>query len=372
MKRLIKPNWKKCNLNISATLAEFLGAPNSNSTLPVLKKELAKGYKNVVFICLDGFGIDPIVKNLDKKDLLRKNIKQTLTSTFPSATTCATTSLTANLKPLEHGWLAGSVYFEDIKRSIDLYPHTDSLTGEKLDYIYPLYDNEICYFDNVNTDYNITPIVPACVATKSEDKKIIIKNEFDMCKTIKKVCQKGGKQFIYSYLTEPDSTMHNFGVASAEAKSKIYSINKEIEKLYNDLEDTLIIITADHGHIDVKGHIEFYKDEELNNMLECTPFLEARAPAFIVKEGREQEFENKFTKKYGNDFKLFKSQKLIDKGYFGNKGQYGYLLGDYIAIGTYTHKQFLAHKGYQRYKGHHSSLTEEMKVPLIILKKEKE
>ena len=38
----IKPNWKQCNLNISATLAEFLGAPNTNETLPLLKAELKK------------------------------------------------------------------------------------------------------------------------------------------------------------------------------------------------------------------------------------------------------------------------------------------------------------------------------------------
>ena len=46
MKKFIKPNWSKSNLNISATLAEFLGAPNTNKTLPKLKSELAKGYKN--------------------------------------------------------------------------------------------------------------------------------------------------------------------------------------------------------------------------------------------------------------------------------------------------------------------------------------
>ena len=173
-------------------------------------------------------------------------------------------------------------------------------------------------------------------------------------------------------MPEPDATMHEFGVTSIEAKNKIKSINTEMEKLYNDLDDTLIIITADHGQIDVEGYTEFYKDKELNNMLKCTPYLDARTPAFIVKKGKEKEFETKFKQKYGKDYKLFKSQDLINKGYFGTSGEYGYLLGDYIAIGTYTHKQFLSHENSPRFKGHHTSLTEEMKVPLIILKKEKE
>ena len=42
MKEFIKPNFKRSNVNISATLAEFLGAPNRNATLPELETELKK------------------------------------------------------------------------------------------------------------------------------------------------------------------------------------------------------------------------------------------------------------------------------------------------------------------------------------------
>ena len=52
MNKIIKPDWKNSNLNISATLAEFLGAPNKNYTLKILKDELEKGYKNVVTLNL--------------------------------------------------------------------------------------------------------------------------------------------------------------------------------------------------------------------------------------------------------------------------------------------------------------------------------
>ena len=371
MKTFIKPNWKRSNLNISATLAEFLGAPNNNKTLPILKRELAKGYKNVVFICLDGLGVNPIKINLDKNSILRKNIKQVLSSTFPSTTTNATTTLICNKQPLEHGWFGWSLHFEDIKRNVDIYRHTDSQTGEKVDYTYPIMDNANCYFNNVYTDYNVTPILPVYVQTKIEDRKITIENELDLCNAIKDVCSRKGKQFIYSYLPEPDATMHEFGVSSVQAKQKIEAINKEIEKLFNDLKDTLIIITADHGQIDVKGYIEFYKDKEINKMLDCVPYLDARTPAFRVKKGCEKEFEKLFKRQYGKDFKLYKSKDLIKRGYFGEIKDVGYgsLLGDYIAIGTYTHKQFLVDKNSLRFKGHHTSLTEEMKVPLIILKK---
>ena len=97
--------------------------------------------------------------------------------------------------------------------------------------------------------------------------------------------------------------------------------------------------------------------------------MEERAPAFLVKKGREQVFEQYFQDKYGEDFILFKSSELVTKGYFGNRGDKADFLGDYLAVGAYTHKQALLTPNTQRLKGHHTSLTEEMEVPLILLGK---
>ena len=370
MKKLIKPDWKNSNLNISATFAEFLNAPNQNATLPLLKEELKKGYKNIVFVCLDGMGINPLKKNLKKTDFLRKNIVKTLRSTFPSTTTNATTALITNKLPLEHGWLGWSLHFEEIKRNVDIYLHRDSQTGEKLDFVYPLSDNGNCYFDNAKTDYEIFTIMPEYVQTKAQHRSHI-EDEKEMFDEIIHVCKQEGKHFIYAYNPEPDATMHEFGVTSVEAKEIINAINGYVEKLYSEVEDALIVITSDHGQVDVKGYTEFYKDKEMNDMLECVPYLDARTPAFIVKKGMEKEFETKFKKKYGKDFRLFKTKELIEQNYFGERGNYGNILGDYIAVGTYTHKQFISYEDMPRFKGHHTSLTEEMLVPLILLKKEK-
>ena len=82
---------------------------------------IEKNYKNIVFICLDGLGINPININLDKDAFLKRNIKQVLTSTFPSTTTNATTSLACNKLPLEHGWFGWSLYFDEINRNIEYY-----------------------------------------------------------------------------------------------------------------------------------------------------------------------------------------------------------------------------------------------------------
>lgn len=255
---------------------------------------------------------------------------------------------------------------DEINQNIDLYTHKNSITGEHVDYVYPIDSGKDYYFYNVNSDYEINTIfMPYCYA--KDKNNYVINNEFDLSNAIMEIVSKQGKQFVYAYLDDPDKTMHDYGVSSKQAKERIESINNEIGKLAKVCKDTLFIITADHGQVDVSGYIEFYKDKELNNMLECVPYLDSRSPAFKVKKGKEKEFEQKFIEKYSEDFVLFKSQDLIDKGYFGNFGDKGYLLGDYIAIGTYTNKQFLYAEGKTRFLGHHTSLTKEMEVPMILI-----
>ncbi|MDE6442355.1 MAG: alkaline phosphatase family protein [Clostridia bacterium] len=367
MKNFIMPDWTNSNLNISATIAEFLGAPNKNATLPSLKSELAKGYKNVVFICFDGLGIYPIKQNLPEDDFLRKSIKRTLVSTFPSTTTNATTSLTRNKLPLEHGWFGWSLYFKNIGRNINIFLNTDSWTNEKVEITDSPLEEPDYYFDHAQSEYQINTIFPAYSKVAYPQRNHVFGGEQEFFGTIKDICNRQGKQFIYAYYNEPDSTMHRCGVTSRETKSVITSISENMKELAAATRDTLFIVTADHGQIDVEGYVELYKDKTLYDMLETYPYLEPRAISFKVKKGKEEEFEKYFTENYSEDFRLFKTAELLKENYFGSFGDKAGLLGDFIAVGTYTHKVALLTPDAPRFKGHHTGLTEEMEVPLILI-----
>ena len=366
-KEFIYPDFNHSNLNISATLAEFLGAPNNNAIIKSLKEELEKGYKNIVFICFDGMGIYPMKQNLDGDDILSLNTKDVLTSTFPSTTTNATTSLLQNKLPAEHGWFGWSLNFEKINRNINIFPKVDSWTGEKVEITNSPISGRDYYFDNANSNYEINTVFPSYVEVLHPERNYTFSNLYEFIDYIEECCSKEGNQFIYAYYPDPDATMHVNGVTSIEAKRVFAEIVEEVERLYKNTKDTLIIISADHGQVDINDWIPLYEDKEIMDMLEIYPYLEARAVSFKVKEDKKQDFEKLFTKKYGEDFILYPAKELIDKGFFG-KGDKCYLLGDYIAIGTYTKKQMLLTPTSHAYKGHHTSLTEEMEIPLIILK----
>lgn len=367
MQKLIKPDWKNSILNISATLAEFLGAPNENATLQVLKDKLAKGYKNVVYVCFDGMGINPLERNLSESDFLRSHVVKTLTSTFPSTTTNATTSLTTNKLPLEHGWLGWSLHFDELKRNVNVYTNEDSQTGELVEWNYPMIDDSDCYFyHSTRADYKINTVFPRYVSCKQENNHVISGLE-DIFDTLKEICNKPNKQFVYAYCPEPDHSMHKNGVTCYETQQMLQLISDNLYKLRNETNDTLFIVSADHGQVDIEGYIDIRFDEELNSLLKCPPYLDSRSPAFIVKRGKKRQFAKLFTEKYGEDFVLFKTRDLVKQGYFGDRGEYGYLLGDFVASGTYTNKMFIFPSPEPDYKkGHHTALTKEMLVPLII------
>lgn len=311
MKDFIIPDFNKCNLNISATLAEFLGAPNKNATLPVLKEKLSKGYKNVIFFCFDGLGMYPLSKNLSKEDFLIKNINQVLLSTFPSTTTNATMSLLSNQLPLEHGWFGWSMHFDEINKNVDIFLNRDSATGEAVQYNHSPLGKIDYYFDQANTDYAINTVFPRFIRVSHPERNSTYQSMGELFSAVQNICRKSGKQFIYAYYPEPDSTMHDYGVTCPETKAIIESISQNMATLYKNAEDTLFIVTADHGQIDISDYVNLYEDETLMDMLEIYPFLEARAPAFLVKKGREKEFEEHFRTKYSDDFVLYKSEDLI-------------------------------------------------------------
>lgn len=366
--KLIKPDWKNNILNISATFAEFLGAPNDNATLPILAEQLKKDYKNVVYICFDGMGINPLERNLPQDDFLRRHIVQVLTSTFPSTTTNATTSLCTNKLPLEHGWLGWSLHFDEVGRNVDIFLNKDSQTGEELVFESPLEDYRDGYFyHGTRDDYKIRTVNPKYVHCKEEYNTIVetIEEFFD---AIGRICNEDGKHFVYCYCPQPDGCMHENGVTCPETKLLLKQISDGMRHLSENTEDTLFVVSADHGQVDIAGYINWKDEAELNEMLECPPFLDSRSPCFRVKKGMKRKFAKLFRKKYGEDFVLFPTKYLVKHNYFGDRGKYAYLLGDFVASGTYTHKMLILLKDNPHFhKGHHTALTEEMLVPLIFI-----
>lgn len=199
-------------------------------------------------------------------------------------------------------------------------------------------------------------------------------NDLDeMLAIIQKECASENKKYIYAYDTEPDHTMHDLGPDSNEARDLIKIRNKKVEELCANLEDTIVFVIADHGHIKVDNI--FLKDyPEIMDMLERTTSLEQRAVSFKIKNKMHQKFEDKFTKLFGEYFKLYSKKDAIESKLFGDGHEnilFEDALGDYIAIAETSNKALITDDDSELYSQHAGYTDDEIYIPLIIVDKTK-
>lgn len=378
MKRygLVFPNFHANIVNVSATLAEYLGQPNHHTTLPTLQKALNEhNYKNIVYLVVDGMGSRIMAKNLPVKSFLRRHQAQEITSVFPPTTVAATTTILSAMTPAEHGWFAWSVDFDG--EVIELFPNRNFYTKE-LTKDRQFADHQLPYqyfFAQKPTDRTLYGVMPDIV---SQPLRLTNYHEYhtwrQMTKHLRGLCKQPDRKFVYAYFADLDATMHHYGTTSRPARKLLHTIDHDITKLVKTCPDTLFVITADHGQIDLQGYTPIYADPAITDCLKHPISLDPRGACFTLKPGKTAAFQAAF-QKYTDDYTLFPTQTLIDQGVFGGVPSPAYRkhLGDFIAIGNQNGKMlvFAPRKEYREhdhlYRAHHTGLTaEEVFVPLII------
>lgn len=364
----VKNNYNECITNLACSIQKYFGIEPKHNTIDYVDKILnEKQPKNVVMILFDGMGSRILDRTLAKDSFFNRNKIKDITTVFPATTTAATTSIITGLNPVEHGWLGWNMYIKPINKTITLFKNqvkgTTQISNKFLEVKYMLDIKTITEQINEKGKYASKMIYPFGDNSYS--------NIDDMFKKIKKECAKNGRKYIYAYCEEPDGRMHSNGPDSILVKKLIKEINQKTEEFCEELEDTIVIVIADHGHKLVNP---IYLDEypEILKMLERTTSLEQRAVSFKVKEEHKKEFPKKFNEIFGNDIKIYSKQEVIDSKLFGD-GEANELfedaLGDYLAIAYDTGKCIVS-SGDDVYVSHHAGYSDdEIYVPLIVVDK---
>lgn len=370
------PDYDNSILSTITSILNYYGIDNGHKSLEILDKKLKKKYKNVVLFILDGMG-EQILNNLSKNGYFKKNELTCVTSVYPSTTTAAMTTYYSGRTPLETGWIAWSQYFKEYGRCLNMLPRVESYTEEKLKKVSnDVYENVI----NYKTVYEMLEevgikafeVCPAHVERKSMRTQIA-DNLDELCESIKTLCSTPERKFILTYLDNPDGLLHKYGASSDEAKEFILSAEEKIEKMMLDLKNTLVIVSADHGHKDIGKVYSVLDHPDLRDCLIMPEFFESRFIGFWVKENRKEEFENIFKREF-KDFMLLTKQEVLDMGLLGVGEVHKKLddfLGNYVgvAIGSSIFRlQNDYFEGKKVKKSTHCGLTkDEMDVPVIVL-----
>ena len=380
--KIILPNYEHCILNTITSILKYYNVNTPYSSLRSLDEKLSKKYKNVILIVLDGMG-SHILDSLSPDGFFKNNQSDIVTSVYPSTTTAALTTYYSGQPPIETGWIAWSQYFKEYGRAIDMFSHKESYLGENLNF------SNLNVFDNIMKHgtvferiekasphvkaYEVTPLYSERRAKRS----VTADNLEELLESVEILCQTHGEKFIMAYCDNPDGLLHKYGTSSQEAKDFISQAEEKISELYKKLpEDTLVIISADHGHKDIEKVYTLLDYPEILECLILPPSLESRVIAFWVKDEMKKEFEERFNKNFGEEFLLLTSKEFLEKNFLGYGKKHPKIddfIGNYVALSTSNSiirlETFLA-EGKPIKKSTHCGLSkEEMEVPVIVLEK---
>lgn len=380
--KIFYPNYNNSILALSSSILKKYDILPLHSSLPELDKILQK-YKNIVLIIFDGMGKNILEHHLKEDSFLRQHKKSTLSSIYPPTTAAATNSIHSGKAPIEHGWLGWMQYFKEYDEIIELFTNKAFYSQKPLD-IPSVSQRFLSYKDiytqitEKNKDIHFERIFPDWYPGG-------VKSVQEMRERIVSTLKTHEKNIILGYWTDPDSSIHHNGCFTPLINNIMKNINTEMEQLSKEIdEETLVLITADHGIID----IELVWINEFDGIKEClkhAPTMELRTTSFFVKEDKKEEFKKLFNQYFKEDFLLFTHDEFIESGLLGSGNKHDKVedfVGDFVAVGfgkkglSYYDENNPNVETFKKYmtsftSDHAGISKEEIEVPLIIFSKEK-
>lgn len=361
-------DYDHCITNLTSSIQAYYGLKPNYKTNSIADEYLAqKEYQNVIVMVFDAMGSKIIQKNTTVNHFLQKKMVSSMKSTYPPTTANCTTAYLSGKNPVETGWLGWSSYFAPIDQCIDNFINVDSLTKEPF-LAFNVAEKFISYeelgkqIEKQNKDVTYYTFWPkfkenGCISLKQLENRLI------------HLCNQPGKKYIYVYWDEPDATMHETGTCNNHIKKILNDIAKLLRNFERKTKDSIAFVSADHGQLDVV-EIPLYTYYDLYSCLKRVPSIDSRTPSFFVKEGRKDEFKEKFEQYFHDKFILLTHEEIMQSNIFGSGPKHPLfesMIGDFVAIAI-RHYYFSYSPNGHHFLGHHAGLTnDELEIPLIIL-----
>ncbi|TFG20399.1 MAG: hypothetical protein EU530_03295 [Promethearchaeota archaeon] len=391
IKNLVTPNYKDGSLvNLMSSIIQHFGGDSQYSPLKDLSLSQLAGVDNVVLILLDGMGYNFFIRNAKLLDYpIMDYLQSKMTSVFPSTTAAAMTTIYTGLAPKNHGCLAWFTFLKELGLISTIPPLTRRNYG---DYITnsTIKANDILrlqsIFEHIPTADSYFVIAEKLkdtpydtVVSKGAKSVVTFTNFADSMEKIYGTIQSNSnKKFILHYWDGIDSKSHLDGTIKAipHFEEIIQQIFELSEKIKSNCPKTAILVTADHGLIDIpKGHTINLKDHpKLEETLTLPLCGESRAAFCYVRAPYREQFELYVKNDLDAYCSLLSMKELIDSeifGLFDPHPQFKYRIPDYILLmkENYMIKDKMLKETRIRMKAVHGGLSEEeLYVPLLLFK----
>ena len=376
--KFVVPDYKNEDnfIDLMRTLYNCIGIKTGK--YKKLAKYIPKN-NHYLFILCDGMGSN-IVDQLKENSILKKNKVKDLVTIFPSTTGCVLSSLATGSFPSDHGIWGWFNYNKEKK--LNYYPVLFSRREDRVN-LKSINIKRKDVFKNTSllkskSDYKINILFSKSIVDSEYSKfvgynknRYAYETDLDIINFIKKDTLNNKKSFTYLYLSDIDKLEHANGIDSDLVFNRISEIDNLVKEL-SKIKDLTIVITADHGQVNVSKKVVF-NYSKYEKYFYAKPSIDCGTMSYYVKD----EYFDKFNEEFSNDYHecvLFKTKDLEDKGYFNNKlSKYAKdSIGNFISVckeDYYMISSDLIEKD-EVLKGNHSGLLKgEMIIPLIVIGK---
>ncbi|MFW9844882.1 MAG: alkaline phosphatase family protein, partial [Candidatus Thorarchaeota archaeon] len=315
--------------------------------------------------------------------LMKKNLRESISSVYLPSTGSAITSILTGLAPQQHAITGWFVYLKEIGLMSRILPYSNAVDYNNIGVDISHIVDVRSILEGIDREYSLilTETIVDSVFTKNLSKGA---NRLTYTGTDRffsqissKILNSTKRNYIYGYWPDFDATSHILGSKSPDAQEQLQIFDLKLNNFVESMEgtDTTIIITGDHGFDDVGPMKSIYTTDhpELLNNLIMPLCGDTRSVYAYIRPKRSEHFERYIQNEFGEVCDIFRSSELVDEGWFGLYEPHPRLserIGVYVLIFKEGNAMLNCFPGLERLKmlGHHGGASaDEMYVPLCVI-----
>lgn len=197
------------------------------------------------------------------------------------------------------------------------------------------------------------------------------------------------KAYFFYYFDPIDTIGHRYSPSSRQFAAEVETFMSAAERLLHDtlsdrVKNTLLLLTADHGQVDVSPQTTIYLNHHIPEIAQhirtdgegrlLTPAGSARDLFLYLKEGHVDEVYDLLTRHpvFAGKAEIYRVQELVERGFFGEavSDSFRQRIADLVIL-PYEHETvwwYEKDRFVMELYGHHGGLTPaEMEIPLLAL-----
>lgn len=386
MSAWVYPDYQGMGIvNLMSSIMSAYGHDSSYyPPLTTLPPDVLQEAQNVVLLVIDGLGYEYLTQ-YGSGSALQQHLQDRITSVAPPTTATAISTFLTGLAPQQHGLTGWYTYFREIGTVLAVLPFKIRCGGIPLSQsgisAEGLFEH-VPVFNHLNVrSYSVSP---DWIANSDFNRAHLGYSELvsyqDVAQCFTAISQTAREhndcKYIYAYWPGLDSLAHEHGVDSDVVRQHFSELDALFTQLLADLADTdtLVIITADHGFVDVSPEniIQVEMHPELKDCLSVPLCGEQRLAYAYVRAEKRVTFENYVHQYLTDAVGLYLSEELRERNLFGLGKSHPELAsrtGDYTLVMNegYVIKDQIPGEGPFEMAGYHGGLSsQEMYVPLIV------